>query len=351
MSCGPASTAPPAPLQTPATVTQQTTITLPAATAGAAPVALTLPAADGFAPSMLFPLPETATTAQVTEAVSSVAFASLPPLAIARLAQSTRRADALPAGAGVLLFVEIVSSQTIVLPAAPSFIIEIPAAGVFADVYYYLALHDPAQPDLGWQYAFEGPAALANATLTFAPDPAPFTFAAGLPYFFVLYAIPQTSVQPTSAPSSVPMTTPSPGPLTTPNSPSLRIGITVPTPAPIVCSPSPIVVTVGQTIAAACSEAGYGGAFQFAFADPAIATITLPTSVPIPSTTPSAMPTSTATAAAPTAAPTAAPPSAAAPPPKVFSFSITGKQAGVTTLSVSALDGGVGTLPITVTTR
>jgi hypothetical protein len=357
----PAPTAISTPSTSPDTNVQQTTVILPATTAGATPVAVTLPEAAGFATTMLFPLPLTATNAQVTEGVSNAGFLSMPALGLVRLEEAGRHVAALPRDAVALLYIEIYSTVTIALPTAPSFIVVLPAAYIFAGANYYIALYDPTRPSLGWQYDFEGPATVTNTTLTFAANPAPFTFTGRIIYFFTLYAIPKGSVQPTPAPSTsptsiptqapptaTPTTTPSPSPVASSTSPSLKIGITVPTPAPIVCSPAPVVVAVGQTVSVGCSEAVYGGAFQLALADPSLATVTLPTPVPVPSTTPIATPTSTVTAA-PTPISTATSAPTSAPVPHVFSFTITGVQIGTTTLSVTALDGGAGLLTVTVT--
>ncbi len=145
-----------APSTTPATAVQQISVSLSAATAGATPQPVPLPTVAGYAPTMALPLPQTATNAQLTTVVSSAAFSSSPPLSLTRFVQSVRRA-ALPTDAAALLYVQIYSSATIVLPTAPNFSIVIPSADVFSGANYYLALYDPTRPSLGWQYDFEGP--------------------------------------------------------------------------------------------------------------------------------------------------------------------------------------------------
>jgi uncharacterized protein YjdB len=49
--------------------------------------------------------------------------------------------------------------------------------------------------------------------------------------------------------------------------------VTVPTPAPVSCSPATVTVLLDQTAVIVCNEAGYGGAFTATSADPSIATI------------------------------------------------------------------------------
>jgi len=73
-----------------------------------------------------------------------------------------------------------------------------------------------------------------------------------------------------------PSTTP---PTVTPTAPPGGIGgvviIPVPTPAPVICSPSPVVVSVNQSAGVDCAAAGYGGPYTFTVADPTIASVTL----------------------------------------------------------------------------
>jgi hypothetical protein len=354
-------------------VVQQTAIVLPAATAGATPVPVALPTAAGIAPALLLPLPQTATSAQLIVLVSNVLPSSAPPFAFERFAAAARSAAALPSGAAVLLYSEIYLTATVSLPTAPGFTFTVPSTDLVAGANYYLSLYDPTRPSLGWQHRFEGAATIAGTTLVFAPNPAAFTFAGNLGYYFALIVLPQRAPQPTSAPvigpvsiptqpppatptpspspSSVQTAAPTPTPTQTPTNPgSIAIGITVPTPAPIVCLPASVVVAVGQTVPVGCSESHYGGVFQLVLADPAIATVTVPTPFPAPSTQPTSAPTSTPTPA-PTPTPTApgsTPTPASSPVPHVYPFSVTGIRVGTTTLSLTATDGGAGSLTITV---
>ena len=184
-SCGgssrglvPLPTSSPTPIVAPSSAGQtgatQVTVSLPTASAGATPVPVPLPTVAGYAPTMSLPLPQTATNTQFTTVVSNAAFSSSPPLSLARFVQAVRR-DALPADAATLLYIQIYSSATIVMPSAPGFTIAIPSADVLPNANYYLALYDPTRPSLGWQYGFEGPGNLNATNVTFASNPSPFT--------------------------------------------------------------------------------------------------------------------------------------------------------------------------------
>jgi hypothetical protein len=237
-----------APSTSPATTAQQISVSLSAASAGATPQPVPLPAVAGYTPTMSLPLPQTATSAQLTTVVSSAAFSSSPPLSLTRFVQSVRRA-ALPTDAATLLYLQIYSSATIVLPAAPGFTIAIPSADVFPGANYYLALYDPTRPSLGWQYDFEGPGVLSGTTVTFASNPSPFTFEGSLSYYFALYVIPQNSAQPTPAPSIAPTSVPtqSPPPVTTSSSPAPTPS-TSPAPTPTNASGTVVIsIPIGRT--------------------------------------------------------------------------------------------------------
>jgi hypothetical protein len=192
---------------------------LPGASAGATPEPVALPTVAGYAPTMSLPLPQTATSTQLTMVVSNVAFSSSPPLSLARFVQALRRA-AVPTDAAALLYIQIYSSATIVMPSAPGFTITIPSVDVLPNANYYLALYDPTRPSLGWQYGFEGPGNLSGTTVAFASNPGPFTFEAALSYYFALFVIPQSSTQPTPAPSTSPTSVPTQSPPPVPTSPT-----------------------------------------------------------------------------------------------------------------------------------
>ncbi|HTX03201.1 MAG TPA: hypothetical protein VMD07_05930 [Candidatus Acidoferrales bacterium] len=88
--------------------------------------------------------------------------------------------------------------------------------------------------------------------------------------------------------------------------------IVVPTAAPIVCSPSSILVGVNQTVVIDCTEQGYGGAFTWSVASPAIASVVQSNDL------------------------------------TYTFFNVNGLQAGTTTLSLHSQPGGTGSVAITV---
>lgn len=61
----------------------------------------------------------------------------------------------------------------------------------------------------------------------------------------------------------------------TPGGSSGSIDIGVPTPSPVLCSPSPVSVPVGQSAVIDCTAAGYVGSFTAGVADPTIASVQL----------------------------------------------------------------------------
>lgn len=323
-SCTPAAHTIPVPLTTPIvlppanpeTIVQLIYVALPAASAGATPVPVALPTAAGFAPTMFLPLPQTATNTLLTVGVSNVAFSFLPPLSLKRFV--VHRA-ALPTDAAVLLYLVIYSNTTLVLPDAPAFTIVIPSANVFPDANYYLAFYDPSRPSLGWQYGFEGPGTVSGTTVTFASNLSPFMFHEEVSYYFALFVIPQNSAQPTPAPSTAPTSVPTqtPPPVTTSPTPSPTPGggvivIIIPTPSPVLCTPSPVDVAVGATVQMACSANEYSGPFTLTIADPTIASVHQVTEQ------------------------------------QYTSFDVTGLAAGTTTLSLQTRSGGSGSVTITV---
>jgi hypothetical protein len=301
------------------TVVAQQSVVLPAATAGATPVAVALPTAAGFAPTMLLPLPQTATTTQLTILVSNVTPSSAPPFSLERFVQAVRHTAALPAGASQLLSIEVYSPATLALPTALGFTLVIPSADDFTGANYYLALYEPTRPSLGWQYGFEGPATVTDSTLTFAPNPAPFTLAGSLTYYFALYVIPQGNSQPTPAPSISPTSVPTQAPPTAPPTPTSTpasgggsITIVIPTPSPVLCTPAPVAVAVGQTVTINCTAQEYSGPFTLQVADPTIASVQQYNSE------------------------------------LLTLFNVTGLNAGTTTLSLQTQPGGTGSVTITV---
>jgi len=63
--------------------------------------------------------------------------------------------------------------------------------------------------------------------------------------------------------------TPSP----TPSGAGGGITIVVPSPSPILCTPGPTLVTVGQHVVIDCTAQGYSGSFTWRVANPAIASV------------------------------------------------------------------------------
>jgi hypothetical protein len=88
--------------------------------------------------------------------------------------------------------------------------------------------------------------------------------------------------------------------------------IGIPTPAPVLCSPSPVVVSVSQRTVVECSAQGYIGPFTFAVADPTITAVQLASGT-------------------------------------FTLFYVTGLKPGATTLSLDYPPGGKGGVMITVT--
>jgi hypothetical protein len=351
-----------APTSSPVTVVQQQAVALPAATVGATPEPVALPSAAGFAPTMLLPLPASATALQLTVLVSNVAPQSAPPFAVARRAQAIRRVAALPAGSALLLYTELYVTVTLTLPAAPGFLITIPSDDVLAGAKYYLALYDLTRAALGWQYDFAGPAVVTQSTLAFAGAASPFVLAADTIYAIALFAEPQGNAPPTPAPSIAPVSvppqspppltatpTPSPGPASPAPGGSIAIAIAVPTAGPIACTPAPLTVAVGATLAVACSEPGYAGPFHPALDDPSLATIVVPAPAPLPS--PAGAPPLSSPPPPSSPAPTPAGAISPAPtaPPAITRFTVTGVASGRTTLRLQSDNGATAAFALTVT--
>lgn len=117
--------------------------------------------------------------------------------------------------------------------------------------------------------------------------------------------------QPTPSPS--PATSPSPSP-TASSGPGSggEIIVGVPTPAPVVCTPAPLSVPVGQRAVLNCTSQGYNGPFTLTLADPNVAAVQV-----VPGT--------------------------------FTFFYVNGLQAGTTTLAFAFPGGGAGSVQITVT--
>jgi hypothetical protein len=168
--------------------------------------------------------------------------------------------------AGAKKHIETVSvkfSKKVSLKTRPTFVFTF-AAGFLTNANYYLQYYDTAQPGLGWQDPFEGPATVVGSTLLFTDTKNAFTFAAGVKYYFDLYAV------------SV-LSTPTPFPATPTPVPS-GSATASPTPSPIfgllTVTPTSFAFTAaGQTETLAVSEDGYSGAFTAKVADSSLATV------------------------------------------------------------------------------
>ncbi|MGB6986174.1 MAG: hypothetical protein WBD74_09410 [Candidatus Aquilonibacter sp.] len=78
--------------------------------------------------------------------------------------------------------------------------------------------------------------------------------------------------------STSPSTTAPPTPTSSPSvEPSGEgggtVGFTIPTPAPVACTPAPVAIAVGQSVNINCSAPDYIGPFTWSIANPAIASI------------------------------------------------------------------------------
>jgi hypothetical protein len=87
--------------------------------------------------------------------------------------------------------------------------------------------------------------------------------------------------------------------------------IVLPTAAPLICSPTPVVVPVAQTTIISCTSQGYFGPFTWSLSDPSVASVELATGT-------------------------------------LNFFYINGLKPGTTTLSLQFSIGGTGSVSITV---
>jgi hypothetical protein len=125
------------------------------------------------------------------------------------------------------------------------------------DSEFLLDFFDPENLSAGYQ-----PAETCSPdgdTLTCAGGDAAFNLLAQLHYVFELVRHDLTTV-----PSPVPTSSAAAGGVAV---------ISVPTPSPIVCSPSSDIVGINQTNYIDCTEQGYGGSFSVTVSDPSIASV------------------------------------------------------------------------------
>jgi hypothetical protein len=241
-------------------------------------LSIALPSADGYSGTMLLTLANAANG--VTTAVSA---GTSPPVGA-------------PAPAGTdqpLLFVGLSTSANVALAGLPAFnftgpgsvlqsIRRSPQSGSFN---LLLNFFDPGNPSAGYQPAET--CSLNGDAVSCTGGNALFNLLAQLKYVFELVL---HEISPSSG----------------------ETVIVVPTPAPIVCNSSSVVVGINQTNVIDCSEQGYGGAFSISVADPTIASAQQSNDLTL------------------------------------TYFNVTGLRAGTTTLSLLSKPGGTGSIAITV---
>lgn len=133
---------------------------------------------------------QTGTTLQVT-------LQTLPSGIVALQSAQRRSSDVGTANAQLYLVLQ--PSQTITLPAFPSFTFVVPPSLVLPNESEFLAFYDAAQS--GWRTLF-GPVIANGGVVTFTGSSAPLTLVAGQTYVFALYGIPAAG-NPVPSPSSV----------------------------------------------------------------------------------------------------------------------------------------------------
>lgn len=219
----------PSPVPSCAPATCATSSTAVSSNAGAAQT-IPMPTVAGASGSVVLPAgTQTAggTTLQVT--LQTV------PGGVAALQSAQRRASDV-GSTNAQLYLVLTPSQTITLPAFPSFAFTVPASLVLPNESEYLAFYDAAQG--GYRTVF-GPATVANSVVRFSGSSAPLTLAAGQQYVFVLYGVP-----------------------------AVVAGNPVPSPSSVAFN------LTGQTQIVTVGEPNYSGAFTATSSNPAIASVT-----------------------------------------------------------------------------
>jgi hypothetical protein len=162
-----------------------------------------------------------------------------------------------------LVFVGVAAAANVALTGAPGFTFTVPEAaleslrrlpqsGTFS---LHLALFDPASPP---DYQTVETCTPNASTVTCSGGTAALNLVAQEQYAFVLteHAIAAPTAPPSGAAGGTAV-------------------ISIPTAAPITCSPPSDIVGVNQTNIVACSEPGYAGPFTINVADPMIASVQL----------------------------------------------------------------------------
>lgn len=208
------------------------------------------------------------------------------------------------------------------LSSAPSFVFTVPSSGfIVPGQSYWLGLYDAGNPSFGWQ-KYGGPATPSGNTITIAGSGG-LTLFANVTYTFALYPSDSSGALPIPAspvPTASPAPTPTAGstatPTPVPTAPSIGVTITIPTAAPILLTPAgPFVFPhVGQTQTAVISQSGYGASFVATSTNPNVATA-----------------------------------SAALSYTGNYVLTVTSKGVGSCEIQMSSLDGGFGTVGVTVT--
>lgn len=197
-----------------------------------------------------------------------------------------------PTGGGqALVFVGVTVASTVPLAVMPAFTFTVPGSVLQStrrtqqngNSELSLSFFDPASPAAGYQSG--GTCSQNGTTVTCAGSNAPFTLSGQQQYVFEL------STSPASAGATV---------------------ISVPTPAPIVCSPSSVAVLVNGTVVIDCTEQNYGGAFTLSLSSPNVASVQQSDNL------------------------------------TYAFFNVVGLQGGTTTLTLRSQPGGTGSVAITV---
>jgi hypothetical protein len=156
------------------------------------------------------------------------------PAGVVALQSAQRRASDVGTS-NAQLYLVLKPSQTITLPAFPSFTFSVPPALVLPNESEFLAFYDAAQG--GYRTIF-GPVTASSGIVTFTGTSAPLTLAGGQTYVFVLYGIP-----------------------------AVVAGNPVPSPSSVAFN------LTGQTQIVTVSEPNYGGAFTATSSNPSIVSV------------------------------------------------------------------------------
>jgi len=129
-------------------------------------------------------------------AMVTIGTQTTPPAGVAILASSARQ----PASAQnvPLLYVLFTPDRDTVLAAHPGFEITLPQAPLPGASYYIAAVDTSTWQ---WKLKLEGPAKISGSTLTFTAAPGPVPWGSNVPYWYAVYVVPTTDIDPTPAPA------------------------------------------------------------------------------------------------------------------------------------------------------